>query len=93
MRARTTSRSTRPAAATGSRAWPLIIAAGILHPIAAKPHVNEMGYECGPGSCGPYSGRRYMNKEERTEMLKDYQKELENELQGVKERIQEIAAE
>ena len=34
-----------------------------------------------------------MNKDERTEMLKEYQKELENELQGVKERIQEIAAE
>lgn len=57
------------------------------------PHVNTMGYNCGPGSCGTYSGRRYMTKEERTQMLQDYQKELESELQGVKERIQEIAAE
>ena len=55
--------------------------------------MNTMGYDnCGSG-CGPYSGRRYMTKEERTEMLKGYQKELENELQGVKERISEIAAE
>lgn len=60
---------------------------------AAKPHVNTMGYECGPGSCGPNSRRRYMTKDERTQMLKDYQKELENELQGVKERIVELAAE
>lgn len=34
-----------------------------------------------------------MTKDERTAMLAEYQKELENELQGVKERIAEIAAE
>lgn len=33
-----------------------------------------------------------MTKEERAEMLREYQKELENELQGVKERIAEILA-
>ncbi|MCA1818695.1 MAG: hypothetical protein ABR562_04030 [Thermoplasmatota archaeon] len=70
----------------------LIMTPPSLHFLAAKPHVNTMGYDnC--GGCGSYNGRRYMTKDERTQMLKEYQGELENELQGVKERIAEIAAE
>lgn len=46
-------------------------------------------YGCGPG----YGGRRYLTKEEKVEWLNDYAKELEGELQGVKERIQEIQKE
>jgi len=48
----------------------------------------------GSGHCGSgcYGGRRYMTKDERVAMLKEYQDELERELQGVKERIAEIAA-
>ncbi len=48
-----------------------------------------MGYgNCG---CGPgFGGRRYMTKDEKTEWLATYAKELENELQGVKERLEEI---
>lgn len=55
-----------------------------------SPHVNTMSDNCGSG-CG-YGGRRYLSKDERATMLKDYQKELENELQGVKERLQELTA-
>jgi hypothetical protein len=47
---------------------------------------NDCGDRCG------YGGRRYLSKEERAQMLQDYQKELENELQGVKERIEELRA-
>ena len=61
-----------------------------LQGLAAEPHVKTMGYGCG-GACGP-NGRRYLSKEERMQMLRDYQKDLENELQGVKERLQELAA-
>ena len=50
-----------------------------------------MGYNCGPGSCGPAYGRRYMTKDERIQMLKEYQGELENEAKAVKERIEELA--
>lgn len=45
---------------------------------------------CG-SNCGPY-GRRYLNKEERLGLLRDYEKELEAELKGVKERIDELNA-
>lgn len=43
---------------------------------------------CGPG----YGARRYLTKEEKAEMLKEYADELENELKGVKERIAELQA-
>lgn len=39
---------------------------------------------CGPG------GRRYFTKEERKTWLEDYARELENELKGVRERLQEL---
>jgi len=49
-----------------------------------------MGYY---GGCGPNLGfRRYISRKERTEWLKDYQGQLENEIQAVKERIQELEA-
>ena len=44
--------------------------------------------------CGCYSGsgsyRGFLTREEKVEMLKDYQEELENEAKGVAERIKEI---
>ena len=44
-----------------------------------------MGYEC----CG--SGmRRFLSRDEKVEMLKEYQDSLENELKGVKERLKEL---
>lgn len=44
------------------------------------------------GYCGPGYGRRYWTREERVEWLEDYAKELENELKGVRERLQELKA-
>ncbi len=41
---------------------------------------------CGQG----YYGRRYLTKEEKIEWLEEYQNNLEKELAGVKERIQEL---
>jgi len=46
-----------------------------------------MGYSCGPSSCGP---RNFITKAEKVEMLKEYQENLEKEVQGVKERIKEL---
>ena len=57
------------------------------------PHVNTMGYGCGPHACGPgYGGRRYLTKDEKAAWLKDYAVELENELKAVRERIAEVTA-
>ena len=39
--------------------------------------------------CG-YGGRRYLTKEEKVEWLEEYKSNLEKELQGVTERIQEL---
>lgn len=54
--------------------------------------VRTMGYDncCGYGGFG---GRRYLTKEEKTDRLKAYEEQLANELQAVKERIQEIQQE
>lgn len=49
-----------------------------------------MGYET---CCGPGYGRRYLTKDEKTQMLENYARELEHELQAVKERLQEIKKE
>ncbi len=46
-----------------------------------------MGYNC----CGTeYSARSFLTKEEKVEMLKEYEGELSKELTGVKERIKEL---
>ena len=48
------------------------------------------GYSCYGSSCG--SGQRsFLTKEEKIEMLKEYKKDLENEVQGVAERIAEMS--
>lgn len=47
-----------------------------------------MGYGCCSSDYG-YS-RNYLTKEEKIEMLKEYQENLEKEVQGVKERIEQI---
>ena len=47
-----------------------------------------MGYGC-YSSCGP-EGRSFLTKEEKIEMLKEYQESLEKEAAGVKERIKEL---
>lgn len=52
--------------------------------------MTTMGY-CDSG-CGPGYGRRYLTKEERANMLREYEGELENELKAVKERIAELVA-
>ena len=38
-------------------------------------------------NCGP---RRYLSKDEKIEMLKDYKESLEKETKGVSERIKEL---
>jgi len=48
-----------------------------------------MGFEC----CGPVHGRRYLNRAEKIDLLKQYKDELENELKGVDERIKELGEE
>lgn len=40
--------------------------------------------------CHGAYGRRYLTKEEKVEWLKGYAQELESELKGVKERIDEL---
>ncbi len=43
------------------------------------------------GCCGTYgAGRSYLTKEEKLEMLTEYQKQLELEAKGVSERIKEL---
>jgi hypothetical protein len=51
---------------------------------------GDMGYGCCVS--GFQSARSFLTKEERIALLKEYQDELENEKQGVTERIKEIEA-
>jgi len=55
-----------------------------------KEVISDMGYGC----CGSgfQRARSFLTKEERIALLKEYQDELENEKQGVTERIKEIEA-
>jgi hypothetical protein len=55
-----------------------------------KEVIGDMGYGC----CGSsfQRARSFLTKEERIALLKEYQDELENEKQGVTERIKEIEA-
>jgi len=55
-----------------------------------KEVIGDMGYGC----CGSgfQRARSFLTKEERIALLKEYQEELENEKQGVTERIKEIEA-
>ena len=46
---------------------------------------SENMYECGMN--GP---RNFLTKEEKVEILKEYKKNLENEVKGVAERIKEM---
>ena len=39
---------------------------------------------------GGHGGRRYLTREEKVAWLEDYARQLENELKGVRERIQEL---
>lgn len=41
----------------------------------------------GYGCCGP---RGFLTKEEKVELLSEYQESLEKEVKGVKERIEEL---
>lgn len=46
------------------------------------------------GNCGPgWGGRRYYSRDEKLAWLNDYAENLEAELKGVKERIDEIKKE
>ena len=40
--------------------------------------------------CHGYGGRRFLTREEKIEWLEEYKSNLENELTGVTERIQEL---
>ena len=40
--------------------------------------------------CYEHEGRHFLTKEEKIEWLEEYKSNLENELKGVTERIQEI---
>lgn len=44
-----------------------------------------VGYSCGDGTV-----RQFLTKEERIEMLKEYQESLEKEVRGIAERIEEL---
>ena len=50
-----------------------------------------MGNQCYGMSCN--SQRGFLSRAEKIEMLKEYKEELENETQGVKERITELEKE
>lgn len=43
--------------------------------------------------CYGHGGRRYFSREERKAWLEGYANELENELKGVRERLQELGQE
>ena len=49
-----------------------------------------MGCGCGSGSGYNYKARSFLTKEEKVQLLKEYNQELEKEAQGVKERIKEL---
>lgn len=52
-----------------------------------------MGFGCGYGyGWGFHRARSFLTREERIEMLKEYQDELEKEKQGIAERIKELEA-
>jgi hypothetical protein len=50
----------------------------------------DMGCGCYGGGC--QRARSFLTKEERIEMLKEYQDELDKEKQGVAERIKQLEA-
>ncbi|MBA2267737.1 MAG: hypothetical protein M3Q77_07590 [Thermoproteota archaeon] len=46
-----------------------------------------MGYSC----CGSsYTGRSFLTKEEKIQLLREYHQDLKREVQGVEERIKEL---
>ena len=47
-------------------------------------------YCCSGSSCGSSMLRSFLTKEEKIDMLKDYQQALEKEAKGVGERISEL---
>jgi hypothetical protein len=49
-----------------------------------------MGWQCYGNSCE--SSRGFLTRTEKIEMLEEYKKSLENEAQGVAERIKELSA-
>ena len=50
-----------------------------------------MGYDCNCNCSSGYTRpRNYLTKEERIELLKEYQDSLEKEAQGVRERIKTL---
>lgn len=53
-----------------------------------RPNRKQMPLEACGCCCGPFS-RRFMSNDEKLEMLEDYKDQLEKELTGVKESIQE----
>ena len=50
-----------------------------------------MGCGCGIGGYN-YKGRSFLTKEEKVQLLKEYNQELEREAQGVKEKIKKLEA-
>lgn len=54
-------------------------------------HHGHVGFHHGCG-CGPHT-RRFFSKKEQQECLEKYRTVLEDELTGVKERIQELKGE
>jgi hypothetical protein len=50
-----------------------------------------MGWGCGIGGYS-YKGRSFLTKDEKVQLLKEYNQELEREAQGVKEKIKELEA-
>jgi hypothetical protein len=48
-----------------------------------------MGYGC----CGSgYTGRNFLTREEKIQLLREYHQDLKREVQGVEERIKELEA-
>ena len=64
---------------------------GALRTLRTSCAVTDMGYHCYTQHGGVV--RRYRTKEERVSWLKEYQTDLEHELQAVKERIAQVEAE
>jgi len=49
-----------------------------------------MGESCYAGGCECHTPRNFLTREEKVEMLKEYQASLEKEAKAVSERIREL---
>lgn len=55
-------------------------------------HPGHVAHERCHCSCG-HNGRKFLSRNEKIEMLKEYKKSLQNELEGVEEKLNSLKGE